>query len=230
VEPPDEGALVRDGWIDDLDLATLVAIDARRSFVRVEVLGAEGEVRVAVDRSGASAPHRTPEKIPASALPFLAAAMRVERGLSASARNRPEREEQGRPVKNPMAGSDERHEDLRVRELPDAHAWMAAQVAQLMYEALVEIVGAARACGFYSQAPSHPQAGCGCGQCLGLRALVRAEGGGRCILCGCTEDDACEGGCAWTSPERICCDAHDDEMIAAAERHFHAASGRDRRG
>ncbi len=78
VEPPTGGSFVRDGWIQDLDLATLTAIDARHSFVRVEVLDADGEVRVTVDRSHASVPHRAPERIPANALPFLAAAIRVE--------------------------------------------------------------------------------------------------------------------------------------------------------
>jgi hypothetical protein len=236
VDPPDEGALGRDGGIKDLDLATLIAVDARRSFARVEVLDADGEVRVTVDRSGASAPHRAPEKIPASALPFLAAAMRIELGgIPASAHEWQKGRHQGRSVKHPMgADPGERPEDLCIRNLPDADARVrarsAAEMARLMCAALVEIVDAARTCGFYSQAPSHPMAGCGCGHCLALRALVRVEGGGRCILCACTEDDACEDGCAWTSPERICCDAHDDEMIAAAERHFHAASGRDRRG
>jgi hypothetical protein len=78
VEPPDKDAFVRDGWILDLDIATLTAIDARRLFTRVEVLDATGEVLVMVDSRGASVPHRTPERIPANALPFLAAVLRVE--------------------------------------------------------------------------------------------------------------------------------------------------------
>ena len=77
VEAPGEFA-IQDGWIGELDVATLTAIEARRSFMRVEVLDANGEVRVTVDRCGASVPYRTPERIPANALPFLAAALRVE--------------------------------------------------------------------------------------------------------------------------------------------------------
>src|SRR3990172_9707325 len=78
VEPPERDAECGDGWVADLDVATLTAIDARRSFMRVEVLDANGEVLVMVDRCGASVPHRAPERIPASALPFLAAALRIE--------------------------------------------------------------------------------------------------------------------------------------------------------
>ena len=77
-----------------------------------------------------------------------------------------------------------------------------------MYEALVAIVEEARAVGYYEQAPYHPEAGCGCGQCLALRALVRAEGGGRCILCGRTEEDMREGETGWVNGDETCCDAH----------------------
>lgn len=95
-----------------------------------------------------------------------------------------------------------------------------------MYRALVEIVQCARMDGELADdrgAPLH-EPGCGCGTCLALVTLVRIEGGGRCAICGCTEGDECEDGCAWTSPARVCCDAHPLPTIALAEGLFAAAS------
>lgn len=88
-------------------------------------------------------------------------------------------------------------------------------------EAAVDVVGRWRAdgCLVKDGKPFHPP-GCGCGPCSLVVALVRAEGGGRCAVCGCTDDDACDGGCRWTSTARVCCDAHDIETIIAAEKLF----------
>jgi hypothetical protein len=32
----------------------------------------------------------------------------------------------------------------------------------------------------------------------------------RCELCGCTEEEACEGGCGWSDPSRTLCTACED--------------------
>jgi hypothetical protein len=99
-------------------------------------------------------------------------------------------------------------------------AQLAAQ-APRMYEALLASVSEARECGYFDQEPYHPKVGCDCGECQGLRALALAEGGGRCILCGCTEFDACAGrfgdGCAWADDAELVCSAHPEKMIAAAQ-------------
>ncbi len=95
-------------------------------------------------------------------------------------------------------------------------ALLAAQ-APLMYEALLAIISTARECGYFEQSPYHPKAGCDCGECQGLRALALAEGGGRCILCGCTEFDACDVGCAWVDRAQLLCTAHLPKRIAAAK-------------
>jgi hypothetical protein len=103
--------------------------------------------------------------------------------------------------------------------------WCGADPTDPMMEALTELVHNAREDGFFTADPEpkrnplHP-VGCGCGLCSGLVALVRAEGGGRCARCGCTEDDACEGGCAWTSTARVCCDVHPVSEIVATEKLF----------
>jgi hypothetical protein len=102
-------------------------------------------------------------------------------------------------------------------------ALLAAQ-APRMYEALLEVVSEAREDGFFTAEAKNPvhRVGCECGICAGLLALALAEGGGRCILCGCTEFDACEGdfgeGCAWVDREHFLCSAHPAEMIEAAKR------------
>ncbi len=98
-------------------------------------------------------------------------------------------------------------------------ARLAAQ-APLMYEALLDIISGARGDGFFSPSghrgnPVH-RVGCECGMCQGLRALVLVEGGGRCFLCGCTQDDACGEGCAWVDRGQLLCDAHPPKVIAAA--------------
>ena len=90
--------------------------------------------------------------------------------------------------------------------------------APRMYAALFASVSEARECGYFEQRPYHPKAGCSCGECQGLRALALAEGGGRCILCGCTWFDACAPGCGWADASQLVCTAHPPKMIAAAQR------------
>ena len=68
---------------------------------------------------------------------------------------------------------------------------------------------------------------CACWGCELLYALVRAQGGGRCVICGCTEDHACDGGCSWTNASRCVCDAHTATEIVTAEKRF--AEGRKER-
>jgi hypothetical protein len=102
-------------------------------------------------------------------------------------------------------------------------AVLAAQ-APRMYEALLNLVSKAREDGFFTAEAKNPvhRVGCECGICAGLLAIALAEGGGRCILCGCTEFDACEGGlgegCAWVDREQFLCSAHPAKMIEAARR------------
>lgn len=68
---------------------------------------------------------------------------------------------------------------------------------------------------------------CGCMWCVALYLLARAERGGRCVICACVEDDACEGGCSWTSAAKVCCDSHADvAAIVAAEKLFPAVARR----
>jgi hypothetical protein len=98
-------------------------------------------------------------------------------------------------------------------------ALIAAQ-APRMYEALLDIVSNGREGGFFHPDPGNPvhRVDCKCGICEGLLALALAEGGGRCILCGCTYFDACEMGCAWVDRAQLICTAHPDKRIAAAKR------------
>ena len=100
--------------------------------------------------------------------------------------------------------------------LDHERALLAAQ-APLMHEALLAIMSKARECGYFEQSPYHPKVGCDCGECQGLRALALAEGGGRCILCGCTEFDACDVGCAWVDGAQLLCTAHPAKVIKAAK-------------
>src|SRR5918912_4009019 len=98
--------------------------------------------------------------------------------------------------------------------LPDTDDDAALMVhAPEMYKALLAIVREARECGYYEQRPYHPKAGCACGECLALRALVRIEGGGRCVLCACSQYDACGDGCAWADSRQTVCTAHPPKMI-----------------
>jgi hypothetical protein len=114
-------------------------------------------------------------------------------------------------------------------------ARIAAQ-APLMYEALLDIISGAREDGALTDGrdgntPSEGHGpGCGCGLCEGVVALALAEGGGRCVICGCTQDDACVdmrsgSGCAWVDRDRLLCTAHPQRAIDAAQR-FLAKAGR----
>lgn len=107
-------------------------------------------------------------------------------------------------------------------------ALIAAQ-APLMYEALLDLVSGMRQDGAIVAPNGQPfeghRAGCECGVCQSVLALALAEGGGRCILCGCTQDDACAGtlgeGCAWEplpSGEQFLCTAHPKKAIGEAKR------------
>jgi hypothetical protein len=60
--------------------------------------------------------------------------------------------------------------------------------------------------------------GCECGICAGVRLVAFAEGGGRCIVCGCTDDAACASGCAWADAAHYVCTGHPPAVIRAAER------------
>ncbi len=97
-------------------------------------------------------------------------------------------------------------------------ALLAAQ-APLMYEALLDVIASSRETGFFQGEPENPvhRVGCECGLCQGVRALALAEGGGRCILCGCTEYDACDVGCAWVDEAQLLCTAHPAKTIKAAK-------------
>jgi hypothetical protein len=114
------------------------------------------------------------------------------------------------------------HGAIIARGIGDASTAQLFAEAPAMYEALLQVVTEDRECGYFDQHPHHPKVGCDCGGCQGLRALAVAEGGGRCILCGCTEFDACagdfgEGGCAWVDNAQLVCSAHPAKMIAAAQ-------------
>jgi hypothetical protein len=104
-------------------------------------------------------------------------------------------------------------------------ALLAAE-APAMYEALLALVSEAREDGFFADDtksnPLHP-VGCSCSICSAVRALAAVEGGGRCILCGCIEEDACacgpegeEEGCAWADAGRFVCTAHPARRVRAA--------------
>jgi hypothetical protein len=113
--------------------------------------------------------------------------------------------------------------------------WERAQVAAqapLMYEALLDLVSTMREDGSIVHSDGRPyeghRPGCGCGICSAVLAVALAEGGGRCVLCGCTEFDACAPGCAWEpGTDQLICTAHPPQVIAAAKR-FLAAPPRRR--
>lgn len=115
-------------------------------------------------------------------------------------------------------------------------ALVAAQ-APRMYEAVLDFVSGARDAGSIVDGKGQPfkghGPGCGCGICDGLVALAFAEGGGRCIVCGCSEYDACAGdngeGCAWVDSEQLICTAHPDDVIARAKRFLAAPNRREDR-
>ncbi len=103
-------------------------------------------------------------------------------------------------------------------------AQLAAQ-APLMYEALLGFVtGMRETYGALTKKDGAPyqghEIGCSCRVCGGVRALALAEGGGRCIVCGCTEFDACidehGSGCAWADREQFVCNAHPPKVVEAA--------------
>ncbi|HSN21681.1 MAG TPA: hypothetical protein VLS49_13445 [Usitatibacter sp.] len=109
-------------------------------------------------------------------------------------------------------------------------AWERADFAAQaprMYEALLDLISSAREAGSIVEQDGRPRGdnhgpGCGCGICDGLVALAFAEGSSRCIVCGCTQDDACIGalgeGCAWADREHLICTAHPRDVIRRAQR------------
>ena len=48
------------------------------------------------------------------------------------------------------------------------------------------------------------------GPCIGPKEEKKSEPG-VCRVCGCTEENACEGGCAWANEEKTLCTACVDE-------------------
>jgi hypothetical protein len=116
-----------------------------------------------------------------------------------------------------------------VSETARERARIAAQ-APLMYEALLGFISGMREDGALVEMDGRPYQGhgpgCGCETCSGMLALALAEDGGRCILCACTDDDACVSGCAWEpGTDHLICTAHPAKVIAAAKR-FLAKGGR----
>jgi hypothetical protein len=107
-------------------------------------------------------------------------------------------------------------------------ALVAAQ-APRMYLVLLDLVSNARECGSLIEKDGRPYKGhgpgCACALCDGILALALAEGGGRCIVCGCTDDDACEGGCFWVDGPHLLCSGHPENVLKKAER-FLARGGR----
>lgn len=107
-------------------------------------------------------------------------------------------------------------------------AQIAAQ-APRMYEALLDLVSSAREGGSLIEEKGRPHEGhgpgCGCGICDGLVALAFVEGGGRCIVCGCTDDKACDDGCVWVDGAHLLCSNHPEGVLKKAER-FLAAPNR----
>lgn len=67
---------MRGGAIVDLDVALSTALEMRESHARVEVLDREGEILATVERRWARLPRLG--EVSAMALPFLAAALRLE--------------------------------------------------------------------------------------------------------------------------------------------------------
>jgi hypothetical protein len=107
-------------------------------------------------------------------------------------------------------------------------ALVAAQ-APRMYLALLDMISGMRGDGSIVELDGSPYKGhgpgCGCGVCDGLLALALAEGGGRCIVCGCTDDDACADGCVWVDGAHLLCSGHPEDVLKKAER-FLAKGGR----
>jgi hypothetical protein len=108
--------------------------------------------------------------------------------------------------------------------LAHERALIAAQ-APLFFEAAIDLVSRWREDGSIDQADH--RVGCECGMCSAVVALALAEGGGRCILCGCTQDDACAGllgeGCAWEplpGGAQLLCTAHPPKALAEAKQLF----------
>lgn len=87
-------------------------------------------------------------------------------------------------------------------------------------EALTDVVACQRDCGSIVDQKGRPlhRVGCECGFCAAIRLVAFAEGGGRCVICGCTDNDACESGCAWADAAHYVCTAHPKAAIAAAKR------------
>jgi len=62
-----------------------------------------------------------------------------------------------------------------------------------------------------------PTLACDCYVCRGIALLCELEGPGRCVICGCDEDHACEpNGCGWADDSRRICDSHPAEDAATA--------------
>lgn len=105
----------------------------------------------------------------------------------------------------------------RIRSFGSQHTELEIE----LLDTLEGIVEGAAADGLYlptEKLPAH-RVGCECEWCLGLRLVAYAAGGGRCILCGCHDDRACEDGCAWAPGSwRLVCTAHPKKTIAAAIR------------
>jgi len=63
-----------------------------------------------------------------------------------------------------------------------------------------------------------PTLSCPCMVCRAIRILARDEGAGRCVICGCNEDHACEPeGRGWADETRRICDRHPPEDVATAK-------------
>lgn len=91
-----------------------------------------------------------------------------------------------------------------------------------LVDALRDLVDGMRDDGAIVEAGGAPyeghRIGCECGACAGVRLVAFAEGGGRCIVCGCTDDAACPAGCAWADEAHYVCTGHPPKVITAAER------------
>jgi hypothetical protein len=100
-------------------------------------------------------------------------------------------------------------------------ALVAAQ-APAMYLVLLDLISNARDVGSLIEKSGRPHEGhgppCDCALCAGVVALALAEGGGRCIVCGCVDDDGCEEGCSWADADRLRCTAHPEDVQAKARR------------
>jgi hypothetical protein len=103
------------------------------------------------------------------------------------------------------------------RRLDARHEQLVAGAAD-MHDALAELVSNAREQGMFGPDAQVHRVGCECGICAGIRALARYEQGGRCILCGCTQDDGCGEGCAWVDDARLLCTAHPRKVLLEGRR------------